>query len=119
MRVGKCGFYRPMVSACRKVMLLPRRMHFCGQPSPCVCCRGKYSAVQPDPSWSFITLMTDYFEFLQWPAMILTILAAWLTSSDKEHRREIGFWLYLVSNVVWVAWAWHVQAHALIILQFA
>ena len=28
-----------------------------------------------------------------------------------------GFWLFLLSNVLWVIWGWHAQAYALIVLQ--
>ena len=54
---------------------------------------------------------------LQWPAMVVTIVAAWLVASSKKHRRQTGFWLYIVSNVLWVAWGWHASAYALITLQ--
>lgn len=59
----------------------------------------------------------DYINLLQWPAMIVTIIAAWLVASSKESRRNAGFWVFLVSNALWVAWAQHVGAHALIALQ--
>jgi hypothetical protein len=29
----------------------------------------------------------------------------------------VGFWLFLASNVLWVLWGWHAEAHALIALQ--
>jgi hypothetical protein len=29
----------------------------------------------------------------------------------------MGFWLYLVSNVLWVMWGLHTNAYALILLQ--
>jgi hypothetical protein len=56
-------------------------------------------------------------DLLQWPAMLMTLLAAWLVASRRPLRRSIGFWLFLVSNVFWVAWGWHAGAHALIALQ--
>lgn len=36
-----------------------------------------------------------------------------------EARRQLGFWCFLLSNVLWVAWGWHANAYALIALQFA
>jgi hypothetical protein len=54
---------------------------------------------------------------LQWPAMVVTLIAAWLVASQSRARREIGFWLFLASNVLWIVWAWHVRAWALIALQ--
>jgi hypothetical protein len=57
------------------------------------------------------------FDLLQWPAMVVTIAAAWLVGSRSATRRTIGFWLFLSSNVLWVAWGTHTRAYALIILQ--
>ena len=61
----------------------------------------------------------DYLNYLQWPAMIVTVVAAWLIASQSTRRRTVGFWTFLVSNVLWIAWAWHVNAYALIALQVA
>jgi hypothetical protein len=60
----------------------------------------------------------DYLDLLQWPAMVVTVLASWLVASDRESRRSTGFWVFLLSNVLWVAWGWHTRAYALIGLQF-
>ena len=60
----------------------------------------------------------DYLDLLQWPAMMVTVLAAWLVASDRRRRRSIGFWVFIVSNAMWVAWGWHTHAWALIGLQF-
>jgi hypothetical protein len=57
-------------------------------------------------------------DLLQWPAMAVTIAAAWLTASAARTRREWGFRVFLASNVLWVAWGWHAGAYALIVLQF-
>lgn len=56
---------------------------------------------------------------LQWPAMVLSILAAWLVGSRREDRRYAGFWVFLASNVLWIAWGWSTQARALVVLQLA
>jgi hypothetical protein len=61
----------------------------------------------------------DYLDLVQWPAMVLTVVAAWLVASTTKRRRAFGFWCFLVSNVLWVVWGWHAGAHALIVLQFA
>ena len=55
---------------------------------------------------------------LQWPAMAVTLLAAWFTGSQQKRRRQAGFWCFLASNVLWIAWGWHDGAWALIVLQF-
>lgn len=59
----------------------------------------------------------DLLSFLQWPAMAVTVVAAWLVASQSEKRRTVGFWLFLASNVLWVVWGWHDKAYALIALQ--
>ncbi|MBK7978084.1 MAG: hypothetical protein IPK07_34175 [Deltaproteobacteria bacterium] len=56
---------------------------------------------------------------LQWPAMAVTVLAAWLVGAQSKRRRAAGFWVFLVSNVLWIVWGWHDQAYALIVLQVA
>lgn len=57
-------------------------------------------------------------DWLQWPAMAVTVGASWLVASTHEARRNAGFWLFLASNALWVAWGWHAQAWALVALQF-
>lgn len=61
----------------------------------------------------------DLWDALQWPAMVITIAASWLVASQSERRRNWGFWVFLVSNAVWIAWAIKANAPALIALQLA
>ncbi len=56
-------------------------------------------------------------DLLQWPAMAVTVLAAWLVASESERRRNVGFWVFLASNALWVVWAVGAQAWALLVLQ--
>jgi hypothetical protein len=56
-------------------------------------------------------------DLLQWPAMAVTMVAAWYVASKKKHRRNWGYWLFLSSNVLWIAWGLHVRAYALVTLQ--
>lgn len=56
-------------------------------------------------------------DWLQWPAMVVTVVAAWLVGSTRKRRRTIGFWTFLSSNVLWIAWAWGAHAWALVVLQ--
>lgn len=56
-------------------------------------------------------------DWLQWPAMAITLLASWLVASRSTHKRNWGFWVFLLSNGLWVAWGWQSQAYALIALQ--
>ena len=60
----------------------------------------------------------DYLDLLQWPAMLVTVAAAWLIASRSAHKRAIGFWCFLASNLLWVIWGFHDRAWALVGLQF-
>jgi hypothetical protein len=59
----------------------------------------------------------EWIDHVQWPAMLVTLLSAWLVASQKKGRRQWGFWLFLVSNVLWIAWGVYAKAYALIMLQ--
>jgi len=54
----------------------------------------------------------------QWPAMLTTLLGAWLVASQNRRKRNWGFWCFLLGNVLWIVWGWHDAAYALIALQF-
>ena len=60
----------------------------------------------------------EWINHVQWPAMIVTLLSAWLVASQSKGRRQWGFWLFLLSNVLWIAWGFYAKAYALITLQF-
>jgi hypothetical protein len=60
----------------------------------------------------------DYLVLLQWPAMAVTVVAAWLVASRLAYKRAAGFWCFLAGNVLWVVWGIHDRAWALIVLQF-
>jgi hypothetical protein len=56
-------------------------------------------------------------DLLQWPAMLVTVGASWYVASTRKRRRRLGFWLFLVSNGLWVAWGLYAHAYGLIVLQ--
>ena len=60
----------------------------------------------------------DTLDLVQWPAMVVTVAAAYLVASRSAHRRAAGFWCFLASNVLWVVWGFHDRAWALVGLQF-
>lgn len=60
----------------------------------------------------------DYVGWVQWPAMVVTVLAAWLIGSRQPRRRVAGFSCFIASNILWVIWGLHTDAYALIVLQF-
>ncbi len=59
----------------------------------------------------------DYLDAMQWPAMAVTVVAAYFVAANHKWKRNLGFWLFLVSNVAWVVWGVHTNAYALIALQ--
>ncbi|MEY2563974.1 MAG: hypothetical protein QOH88_2167 [Verrucomicrobiota bacterium] len=60
----------------------------------------------------------EWMQHLQWPAMAATLLSAWLVAAQSKKWRQWGFYVFLLSNVLWLAWGWHDHAWAIIILQF-
>jgi nicotinamide riboside transporter PnuC len=49
--------------------------------------------------------------------MFITVVAAWLVASQRKFKRNWGFWLFLISNVLWIIWGLEDGAYALIVLQ--
>jgi uncharacterized membrane protein len=63
--------------------------------------------------------MEGFLDFLQWPAMAVSLYAAFMVGSKKAGKRIFGFWMFILSNVLWIAWGVHDEAWALIALQVA
>jgi hypothetical protein len=61
----------------------------------------------------------ELLDLVQWPAMVSTIVASWLVASRAKEKRRVGFWFFLLSNILWTVWGLHDEAYALIALQFA
>lgn len=61
--------------------------------------------------------MDEFLDALQWPAMVVTLVAAWFVGSRLRWKRALGFWCFILSNVLWIVWGWHDGAYALIALQ--
>jgi hypothetical protein len=61
--------------------------------------------------------MGEWIDLLQWPAMAVTLYAAYLLGSKHAGRRIFGFSMFILSNVLWIVWGWHDGAWALIGLQ--
>ena len=61
----------------------------------------------------------QWLDWIQWPAMLVTVLAAWMIASQRKFKRNWAFWLFLLSNVLWIVWGLLDHAYALILLQVA
>jgi uncharacterized MAPEG superfamily protein len=59
----------------------------------------------------------DLLDLVQWPAFAASVAAAYLVGSNAKDRRNAGFWIFLLSNVLWVIWGLHTSAWALLALQ--
>lgn len=59
----------------------------------------------------------NWLDLLQWPALVVTIVAAWLVSTGRRWKRLNGFYIFLLSNVLWVVWGVYAGAYALVLLQ--
>ena len=55
-------------------------------------------------------------DFIQWPAMVITLISAWLVASQSKFKRSWGFWTFILSNALWVLWGWQNKAYALIFM---
>ncbi|MGZ8287571.1 MAG: hypothetical protein ACXW2U_14300 [Telluria sp.] len=60
--------------------------------------------------------MEDLLALLEWPAMAISLAAAYLLASQRPEKRVVAFWLLIVGNVMWIAWGWGEDAWALIAL---
>ena len=49
--------------------------------------------------------------------MALTLAASYLVASARKERRNLGFWIFLASNALWVVWGMQARAYALVVLQ--
>lgn len=59
----------------------------------------------------------EWIDYLQWPAMLITISASWLVASQKQFKRLAGFGLFITGNILWIAWGIYDEAWALLVLQ--
>ena len=60
--------------------------------------------------------MEDGLAWLQWPAMAISLAAAWLIASKQARKRIVAFVLLILGNLLWIAWGWGDSAYALIFL---
>lgn len=59
----------------------------------------------------------EWIDWVQWPAMVATLAAAWLVGSGQDGRRNLGFWVFLSSNALWIVWGAYTGGWALVVLQ--
>ena len=50
--------------------------------------------------------------------MAATIISAWFVASQSKYMRSIGFWCFLLSNILWILWGWFDDAYGLVAMQF-
>jgi hypothetical protein len=60
--------------------------------------------------------MEDLVALLEWPAMLVSLAAAWWMASRDKSKRILAFALLIAGNLMWIAWGWGDSAWALIAL---
>ena len=50
--------------------------------------------------------MEDFFALLEWPAMAISLAAAWWMGSKKANKRVVAFVMLSIGNLMWIAWGW-------------
>jgi hypothetical protein len=58
----------------------------------------------------------EWLEYLEWPAMAISLAAAWWMASRSPRKRIVAFVLLIVGNIMWIAWGWNDEAFALVAL---
>ncbi len=66
---------------------------------------------------SIFTLQNYTLDFMQWPAMVTTLASAWLVAAQSKGKRRLGFWMFILSNILWTIWGIYAKAYALVLLQ--
>lgn len=66
---------------------------------------------------SIFALQNYTLDFMQWPAMVTTLASAWLVAAQSKGRRRVGFWVFILSNILWAIWGIYAKAYALVLLQ--
>ena len=62
-------------------------------------------------------MLETILDFLQWPAMVATLISAWLVASQVEQKRGLGFWIFIFSNILWIMWSLQDGAYAVFVMQ--
>ncbi|MBC7685914.1 MAG: hypothetical protein H7176_11885 [Bdellovibrionales bacterium] len=60
--------------------------------------------------------MENFFAMFEWPAMAVSLAAAYWMGSTKAKKRIVAFLMLIVGNLMWIAWGWGEEAWALIAL---
>ena len=60
--------------------------------------------------------MDEFLALLEWPAMAVSLAAAWWMGSKRAGKRIVAFCMLIVGNLMWIGWGWGAHAKALIAL---
>ena len=60
--------------------------------------------------------MEEFFSYLEWPAMAISLAAAYWLGSTRPKKRIVAFAMLILGNLMWIAWGWGDGAWALIAL---
>ena len=62
-------------------------------------------------------MLETILNLLQWPALVLAIAGAPLVASGVSRRVYVGFTLWTVSNLCWIAWALTTGTWSVLLMQ--
>ena len=77
---------------------------------------GRQVQGRASPAQVGLTPMEDMLSLLQWPAMAISLAAAWWMGSKQAGERIVAFVMLSIGNLMWIAWGWSESAFALIAL---
>ncbi len=60
--------------------------------------------------------MEEILAMLEWPAMAISLVAAYLLGSIHATKRIVAFVMLIIGNLMWIGWGWGDEAWALIAL---
>lgn len=50
---------------------------------------------------------------VQWPAMLAILIASWLVGSKRLARPKTAFLVFILGNLLWIAWGTYVAGLSL------
>ncbi len=87
----------------------------------CSLCAAHIEVARESLGWASLPEMAGVprrsLAWLQWPAAILSVAGAALVADQHATVRLIGFVLFLLANLTWLAWGWSTRTWALVIMQ--
>jgi hypothetical protein len=99
----------------------PAMFHVSGVYRSCSLCAAHIEVARESLGWASLPEMGGVprrsYGWPQGPAMVLSVAGAALVADPHMTMRLVGFLLFLLANLTWLAWGWSTRAWALVIMQ--